>query len=91
MYTLFRAYRHVPNLRARTSHLQTASRTLYSKPASMTAAALFASITPVSSDAQPAPEDVSALVHHAKNGKGFINPWESWKDIGLKTIFQFAK
>lgn len=27
------------------------------------------------------PEDTEAKKHHLKDGKGFINPWDSWKDF----------
>jgi N-acyl-phosphatidylethanolamine-hydrolysing phospholipase D len=27
------------------------------------------------------PEDSTAKAHHLKDGKGFTNPWESWKEM----------
>jgi N-acyl-phosphatidylethanolamine-hydrolysing phospholipase D len=27
------------------------------------------------------PEDTDSKKHHLKNGNGFTNPWESWKDF----------
>jgi len=48
---------------------------------SMTAAVLYAcSVTPPTSLAA-VPEDSKDKPHHLKNGKGFINPWDSWRDF----------
>lgn len=54
----------------------------------MTAAALYAvSMTsPTALGAVPA--DTEAKPHHSKNGKGFINPWESSRDFGFVEIFK---
>jgi hypothetical protein len=27
------------------------------------------------------PEDAELKAHHLKNGKGFVNPWDSYKDL----------
>jgi N-acyl-phosphatidylethanolamine-hydrolysing phospholipase D len=37
----------------------------------------------VSSPAQVGakPEEAELKAHHLKNGKGFVNPWESYKDL----------
>ena len=47
----------------------------------MAAAALysFTMSSPVALGAVP--EDSPAKKHHVKNGKGFTNPWESWRDF----------
>jgi len=36
------------------------------------------SATPATGSSVPA--NASDLAHHNKNGKGFINPWSSWRD-----------
>ncbi len=44
-----------------------------------TSALLYATV--VSSQGQGlVPEDAKELRHHVKNGKGFINPWESYRE-----------
>jgi hypothetical protein len=45
-----------------------------------TAAALYASVISASQVAGAVPEDVEERAHHAKGGKGFINPWPSFID-----------
>jgi N-acyl-phosphatidylethanolamine-hydrolysing phospholipase D len=32
------------------------------------------------------PEDSAEKKHHLKNGKGFTNPWESWRDFNPLTF-----
>lgn len=32
------------------------------------------------------PEDAKDLRHHLKDGKGFVNPWDSWRELGTLTI-----
>jgi hypothetical protein len=43
-----------------------------------TAVALYASTVSASQILGAVPEDSKELAHHAKGGKGFINPWESF-------------
>lgn len=52
----------------------------------MAAAALYAYAmsSPVALGAVP--EDSEAKKHHLKNGKGFTNPWESWREWGAFEI-----
>lgn len=33
------------------------------------------------------PEEAAAKAHHLKNGKGFTNPWDSYKEMGAFQIF----
>lgn len=33
------------------------------------------------------PEEAAAKAHHLKNGKGFTNPWESYKELPALQIF----
>jgi len=47
----------------------------------MTAAALYACTISSPATLGAVPEDTDAKAHHLKNGKGFINPWESWHDM----------
>lgn len=32
------------------------------------------------------PEDSEAKAHHLKGGKGFSNPWKSWRDMNMPQI-----
>jgi N-acyl-phosphatidylethanolamine-hydrolysing phospholipase D len=51
-------------------------------------AALYAcTITPPSS-LGAVPEDSGAKAHHLKDGKGFVNPWDSWKDMSAPEIIK---
>ncbi|KAI9738978.1 MAG: hypothetical protein M1818_005292 [Claussenomyces sp. TS43310] len=34
------------------------------------------------------PEDSKAKAHHLKDGKGFINPWESWREWSGPALFK---
>jgi len=52
----------------------------------MAAAALYAVTLSSPAALGSAPEDSASKKHHAKNGKGFINPWESWKDFSPVTV-----
>jgi hypothetical protein len=45
-----------------------------------TAAVLYASAISASQITGAVPEDAKELRHHAKGGKGFINPWDSFLD-----------
>ena len=47
---------------------------------SVTAAALYAVTVSLSSTTGAVPEEAKEKTHHLKNGKGFLNPWDSWKD-----------
>ncbi|KAK5125762.1 hypothetical protein LTR85_012038 [Meristemomyces frigidus] len=54
---------------------------------------LLSAVVSAPSTASAQPADVSAKAHHNKNGKGFINPWPSYKDwsgpsIMLKIIWR---
>jgi hypothetical protein len=42
----------------------------------------------VSDPAQPKgkPEEAAELRHHLKNGKGFVNPWDSWREMEAPKI-----
>jgi N-acyl-phosphatidylethanolamine-hydrolysing phospholipase D len=55
-----------------------------------TSAALYAAVTSPTALTGAAPEDAPELRHHVKNGKGFINPWDSFVELGsfkiLRTI-----
>jgi hypothetical protein len=54
-----------------------------------TAVALYASVISASQLFGTQPEDAAELKHHAKGGKGFLNPWESFKVD--RTPFEFMK
>jgi len=45
-----------------------------------TAAVLYASVISTSTATNAVPEDVKDKQHHRKEGKGFMNPWESFLD-----------
>jgi len=49
-----------------------------------TAAALYA--TSLATFSAKKPQDAAELKHHAKDGKGFINPWESYINRGFWDI-----
>lgn len=55
---------------------------------SMTAAALYAVTMTPPSALGAVPEDAEAKAHHLKNGKGFTNPWESWKEFSAPGILK---
>ncbi|KAI4170509.1 MAG: hypothetical protein LQ343_004886 [Gyalolechia ehrenbergii] len=47
-----------------------------------TAAALYAATVSPASVTGAVPEDAKGRQHHLKDGKGFTNPWDSWKEMG---------
>lgn len=47
-----------------------------------TAAALYAATVSPASITGAVPEDAKGKQHHLKDGKGFTNPWDSWKEMG---------
>ncbi|KAG9634276.1 hypothetical protein KCU69_g19914, partial [Aureobasidium melanogenum] len=47
---------------------------------STTSSALYATVSSSSRATGAVPKDTAKLSHHNKNGKGFINPWESYVD-----------
>jgi N-acyl-phosphatidylethanolamine-hydrolysing phospholipase D len=53
---------------------------------SMTSAFLAAVTVPTNPAAQPS--DIKVNAHHEKNGKGFVNPWPSYKEFGPMAFFQ---
>lgn len=65
------------NQKARISPTQ--ATTMAGSVTAATAYALASISTP--SSLGSVPDDVSDKKHHAKNGVGFINPWDSWKDF----------
>lgn len=48
---------------------------------SATAAALYAATVSSSAITGATPEEAKEKRHHVKDGKGFINPWDSWKEM----------
>ena len=46
-----------------------------------TAAALYAATISPSAITGATPEDVKEKAHHLKDGKGFTNPWDSWREF----------
>ena len=62
---------------------------------SATAAALYAATVSSSAIAGAVPEDVKDKRHHLKDGKGFTNPWDSWKEMtgfGIgKALLQYER
>jgi hypothetical protein len=54
----------------------------------MTAAAVYA-LTLTSPTALGAvPEEAPEKAHHLKDGKGFTNPWESWREFQVPQILR---
>jgi N-acyl-phosphatidylethanolamine-hydrolysing phospholipase D len=47
----------------------------------MTTALLYACIFSKPTSLGAVPEDSEAKAHHLKDGKGFANPWKSWRDM----------
>lgn len=47
----------------------------------MTSAVLYACTISSPTALGAVPEDAEGKAHHLKDGKGFTNPWESWKDM----------
>ncbi len=48
---------------------------------SMTVMTLYACTMSSPTALGAVPEDAEAKAHHLKDGKGFTNPWESWREF----------
>ncbi|KAI4133038.1 MAG: hypothetical protein LQ347_002328 [Umbilicaria vellea] len=55
---------------------------------SATAAALYAATISSSAITGAVPEEAKDKRHHLKDDKGFVNPWDSWRDIAGPTIMK---
>jgi hypothetical protein len=55
---------------------------------SMTAAALYACTMTSPTALGAVPEDAEAKSHHVKDGVGFRNPWNSWRDFTVPEIMK---
>lgn len=55
---------------------------------SATAAILYAATISTSSLAGAVPEEAKDKRHHLKDGKGFTNPWESWRTFSAPGILK---
>ncbi|MCJ1282570.1 hypothetical protein MMC26_001894 [Xylographa opegraphella] len=53
-----------------------------------TAAALYAATISMSSMTGAVPEEAKEKAHHLKDGKGFTNPWDSWRDFSAPSIMK---
>lgn len=53
-----------------------------------TAAALYAATISASSITGAVPEEAKDKKHHLKDGKGFTNPWESWRNMSALQIMK---
>ena len=53
---------------------------------SATAAVLYAATEGPTSIVGSEPEEAKDKRHHLKDGKGFTNPWESWKEMSGPAI-----
>lgn len=52
----------------------------------MAAAVLYACSVSSPKALGAVPEESATKAHHAKNGKGFVNPWPSWVDFNPMAI-----
>ena len=53
---------------------------------SATATALYAATISTSLITSAVPEEAKDKKHHLKDGKGFTNPWDSWKNMSGPAI-----
>ncbi|KAK7703966.1 hypothetical protein SLS57_010700 [Botryosphaeria dothidea] len=51
-----------------------------------TSAVLYATVVSASQLTGAVPEDAKDLAHHAKGGKGFLNPWESYREMSVPQL-----
>ena len=55
---------------------------------SVTSAILYAATISTASITGAVPEEAKEKRHHLKNGKGFDNPWESWRSLTAPSILK---
>ncbi|KAK7556653.1 Zn-dependent hydrolase/oxidoreductase [Phyllosticta citricarpa] len=53
-----------------------------------TSAALYATVVSAAQLTGAVPEDLHDKAHHVKAGKGFVNPWESWRNMSVFEILR---
>jgi N-acyl-phosphatidylethanolamine-hydrolysing phospholipase D len=63
-------------------------RTAAGMAAATRAAAYYACVVTASQLGDVKPENASELKHHAQDGKGFLNPWESWRMMNAGQIIK---
>ena len=73
--------RRRPFRRVKEPQQQRTNSTTRTMSSGMTAAALYACTMTTPTALGAVPEDSEAKAHHLKDGKGFTNPWESWKEM----------
>lgn len=71
---------------SQSQHSNNLNQTRTTMAGGMTAAVLYACTMTSPSALSAVPEDAEARAHHLKNGKGFTNPWESWKEMSAAQI-----
>lgn len=79
---LFRSFKQPVNPQKR--FLSTSPR----MSSSATAAILYAATISTSSLTGAVPEEAKEKRHHLKDGKGFTNPWESWRTFSAPSILK---
>lgn len=68
-------------------HLSNPNMTTMSKASGGTlAATLYACTLSAPATLGAAPEDAERKAHHNKSGKGFVNPWDSWKNRSARQV-----
>ncbi|KZF19682.1 Metallo-hydrolase/oxidoreductase [Xylona heveae TC161] len=55
---------------------------------SITSALAYATTVSTPAIASSIPEEAAKKVHHAKDGKGFINPWASYREMSVSQILR---
>lgn len=74
-YTFRLKFRH-----QKSPHFQRNSHLTLKMSASTTSALLYTASVSSPQVAQAVPQDAKELRHHVKGGKGFINPWSSYRE-----------
>jgi N-acyl-phosphatidylethanolamine-hydrolysing phospholipase D len=77
-----------PFQRVKEPQQQRTNSTTRTMSGGMTAAALYACTMTSPASLGAVPEDTEAKAHHLKDGKGFTNPWDSWREMSAP---QFAR
>ena len=61
-------------------HSQRSFHSINKMSSATTSSLLYSSVINPLQGANAIPEDATSLSHHLKDGRGFINPWESYRE-----------
>ena len=88
MRSFFRTFLRRPARPTKDNNPKSSATQIRVMSGGMTTVALYACTMTSPTVLGAVPEDAEAKAHHLKDGKGFRNPWDSWKDFSAPGIMK---